>query len=108
LPESAFDRMLSPLHFVALSAVLLVIGTVGILTRRNLVVLLMSVELLLNAVNINLVTFGRGLHDTRGQIFALFVIADAVAEAAVGLALLIALYRNRETVLADELDLLKW
>ena len=100
--------MLPPVYFVSLSAMLLVIGTVGILTRRNLIVLLMSVELVLNAVNINLITFGRELHDVRGQIFALFVIADAVAEAAVGLALVIALFRNRETVLADELDLLKW
>jgi NADH-quinone oxidoreductase subunit K len=100
--------MISPVHYVALSAVLLTIGTVGILTRRNLVVLLMSVELVLNAVNINLVTFGHVFHDERGQIFALFVLADAVAEAAVGLALLIALFRNRETVFADEVDLLKW
>ena len=100
--------MITPVYYVALSAVLLVIGTAGILTRRNLVVLLMSVELVLNAVNINLVTFGHHLHDERGQVFALFVIADAVAEAAVGLALLIALFRNRETVLADEVDSLKW
>ena len=100
--------MSSPAHYVALSALLLTIGTVGILTRRNLVVLLMSVELVLNAVNINLVTFGHAFHDERGQIFALFVLADAVAEAAVGLALLIALFRNRATVFADEVDLLKW
>jgi len=100
--------MITSVHYVALSAVLLVIGTAGILTRRNLVVLLMSVELVLNAVNINLVTFGRHLHSDSGQIFALFVIADAVAEAAVGLALLIALFRNRQTVLADEVDSLRW
>lgn len=100
--------MIGPVHYIALSAILLTIGTAGILTRRNLVVLLMSVELVLNAVNINLVMFGHQLHTERGQVFALFVIADAVAEAAVGLALLIALYRNRETVLADEVDLLKW
>ncbi len=100
--------MPSTYHYVALSAILLGIGTIGILTRRNIIVLLMSVELVLNAVNINLVTFSHGLHDIRGQIFALFVIADAVAEAAVGLALLIALFRNRETVLADEVDLLRW
>ncbi|MDQ6677883.1 MAG: NADH-quinone oxidoreductase subunit NuoK [Acidobacteriota bacterium] len=100
--------MVSTYHYVALSAILLGIGTIGILTRRNIIVLLMSVELVLNAVNINLVTFSHALHDIRGQIFALFVIADAVAEAAVGLALLIALFRNRETVLADEVDLLRW
>ncbi len=100
--------MIANVHYVALSAVLLVIGTAGILTRRNLVVLLMSVELVLNAVNINLIAFGRSLHDDGGQIFALFVMADAVAEAAVGLALLIALFRNKETVLADEVDSLRW
>ncbi len=100
--------MIANVHYVALSAVLLVIGTAGILTRRNLVVLLMSVELVLNAVNINLVAFGRHLHDDSGQVFALFVMADAVAEAAVGLALLIALFRNKETVLADEVDSLRW
>jgi len=100
--------MIANVHYVALSAVLLVIGTAGILTRRNLVVLLMSVELVLNAVNINLVAFGRHLHDDSGQIFALFVMADAVAEAAVGLALLIALFRNKPTVLADEVDSLRW
>jgi len=100
--------MIANVHYVALSAVLLVIGTAGILTRRNLVVLLMSVELVLNAVNINLVAFGRHLHDDSGQIFALFVMADAVAEASVCLSLLIALFRNKPTVLADEVDSLRW
>ncbi|HWC96233.1 MAG TPA: NADH-quinone oxidoreductase subunit NuoK [Candidatus Sulfopaludibacter sp.] len=101
-------------HYLALSAALLLIGTVGVLTRRNIVIILMSIELILNAVNINLVAFSHSFAQSmpadhvRGQVFAIFVITDAVAEAAVGLGILIALFRNKETVLADEIDLLKW
>lgn len=103
--------MLHPIttvHYLALSAALLCIGTIGVLTRRNIVIILMSIELILNAVNINLVAFSNHLHNVNGQIFAIFVITIAVAEAAVGLGILIALFRNRGTVLADEVDLLKW
>jgi NADH-quinone oxidoreductase subunit K len=96
------------IHYVVLSVALLSIGTVGVLTRRNLVILLMSVELILNAVNINLIAFSHHFQHVTGQIFAIFVITVAVAEAAVGLGILIALFRNKETVLADEVDLLKW
>jgi NADH-quinone oxidoreductase subunit K len=103
--------MLHPIttvHYLVLSAALLLIGTIGVLARRNIVIVLMSIELILNAVNINLIAFSR-LHDKlHGQIFAIFVITVAVAEAAVGLGILIALFRNKETVLADEIDLLKW
>lgn len=99
---------LSPLHFLAVSAVLFAIGISGVLVRRNIVVVLMSIELMLNAVNINLVAFSRLHAHANGQVFALFVMSVAVAEAAVGLGILIALFRNRGTVLADELDLLKW
>jgi NADH-quinone oxidoreductase subunit K len=95
-------------HYIALSAALLLIGTVGVLTRRNIVIILMSIELILNAVNINLIAFSQALGNLSGQVFAIFVITDAVAEAAVGLGILIALFRNKETVLADEVDLLKW
>ena len=95
-------------HYVVLSAALLLIGSIGFLTRRNIVVVLMSIELILNAVNINLVTFSQHFQAMHGQIFAIFVITVAVAEAAVGLGILIALFRNRETVAADEIDLLKW
>jgi NADH-quinone oxidoreductase subunit K len=95
-------------HYLALSAALMLIGTVGVLTRRNVVVILMSVELILNAVNINLIAFSKHLGQLHGQVFAIFVIAVAVAEAAVGLGILIALYRNKGTVNADEVDLLKW
>lgn len=99
---------ITTLHYLALSAALLLIGTVGVLTRRNIVIILMSIELILNAVNINLVAFSRQLQHMGGQIFAIFVITVAVAEAAVGLGILIALFRNKETVQADEIDLLKW
>src|SRR5271157_1976192 len=101
---------ITQVHYLALSAALLLIGTIGVLTRRNIVIILMSIELILNAVNINLVSFSHTFGPARveGQIFAIFVIVDAVAEAAVGLGILIALFRNKETVLADEIDLLKW
>ena len=95
-------------HYIALSAALLLIGTVGVLTRRNIVIILMSIELILNAVNINLVAFSHVWGQVNGQIFAIFVIVDAVAEAAVGLGIIIAFFRNRETLLGDEMDLLKW
>ena len=95
-------------HYLALSAALLLIGTIGVLTRRNIVIILMSIELILNAVNINLIAFSHYWQHVNGQIFAIFVITAAVAEAAVGLGILIALFRNKETVLADEVDLLKW
>jgi NADH-quinone oxidoreductase subunit K len=99
---------ISETHYLVLSVALLLIGTVGVLTRRNIVIILMSIELILNAVNINLVTFSQAWKNMGGQIFAVFIITDAVAEAAVGLGILIALFRNKETVLADEVDLLKW
>ena len=95
-------------HYLVLSAALLLVGTVGVLARRNIVIILMSIELILNAVNINLIAFSRYFHSVNGQIFAIFVITVAVAEAAVGLGILIALFRNRETVQADEIELLKW
>jgi len=103
--------MLHPItttHYMVLSLALLIIGTAGVLTRRNMVVILMSIELILNAVNVNLIAFSRHLGNVQGQVFAIFVITIAVAEAAVGLGILIALFRNKETVQADEIDLLKW
>jgi NADH-quinone oxidoreductase subunit K len=95
-------------HYVALSLALLLIGTIGVIARRNIVVILMSIELILNAVNLNLIAFARHWKNLDGQVFAIFVITVAVAEAAVGLGLLIALFRNKETVNADEVNLLKW
>jgi NADH-quinone oxidoreductase subunit K len=95
-------------HYLVLSAALLAIGTIGVLTRRNIVIILMSIELILNAVNINLVAFSKHFQSVTGQVFAVFVITVAVAEAAVGLGILIALFRNKETVQADEIELLRW
>jgi len=95
-------------HYVFLSAALFTIGTIGVLTRRNVVIILISIELILNAVNINLVAFSQQLQSVNGQAFAIFVIVDAAAEAAVGLGIIIALFRNKETVNADEIDLMKW
>ena len=95
-------------HYVFLSAALLTIGVIGVLTRRNVVIILMSIELILNAVNINLVAFSKLFLSVNGQAFAVFVIVDAAAEAAVGLGIIIALFRNKETINADEIDLMKW
>lgn len=103
--------MLHPItmnHYLVLSVILLVIGVTGMLVRRNVVVMMMSVELILNAVNVNLIAFSKHMQDLNGQIFAIFVIVVAVAEAAIGLGILIALFRNKETVQVDEIDLLKW
>jgi NADH-quinone oxidoreductase subunit K len=95
-------------YYVYLAGGLFTVGVVGVLTRRNVIVILMSIELILNAVNINLVAFSQWFQSVNGQVFAIFVITDAAAEAAIGLGLIIALFRNKETVNADEIDLLKW
>jgi NADH-quinone oxidoreductase subunit K len=95
-------------NYLFLSFMLFTIGVIGVLTRRNVIVMLMSIELILNAVNINLVAFSRYWGGVGGQVFAIFVITDAAAEAAVGLGIILAFFRNRDTVLADEMDLLKW
>ncbi len=84
------------------------IGVVGVLTRRNIIIIFMSIELILNAVNINLIAFSAQLNDVVGQVFAIFVIAVAAAEAAVGLGIILAFYRNKETVNIDEMNLMKW
>jgi NADH-quinone oxidoreductase subunit K len=98
---------ITTLHYLVVAAALFIIGVIGVLTRRNVVIILMSIELILNAVNLNLVAFSR-LHNLQGQIFSIFIVADAAAEAAVGLGILIAFFRNKETVNMDEVDLLKW
>ena len=100
-----------PVHyFLVLSALLFSIGIYGVLARQNAVLVLLSIELMLNAVNINLVAFSAYLRDTGlgGQVFALFVIAVAAAEVGVGLAIVILIYRNRRTVDVDEMSLMKW
>jgi NADH-quinone oxidoreductase subunit K len=95
------------LHYLVVAAALFIIGVIGVLTRRNVVIILMSIELILNAVNLNLVAFSR-LWNLNGQVFSVFIMADAAAEAAVGLGIIIAFFRNKETVNMDEVDLLKW
>lgn len=100
--------MITPSHYMMLSAGLFIIGVIGVLVRRNLIVIFMSIELILNAVNINLVAFSQQLQNEIGQVFAIFVIAVAAAEAAVGLGIILAFYRNKETVNIDEMTLMKW
>ena len=94
-------------HYLLVGAVLFLIGMVGVITRRNVVIIFMSIELMLSAVNLNLLAFSR-LYGLHGQVFALFIASDAAAEAAVGLGILIAFFRNRATVNMDDVDLLKW
>ena len=100
--------------FLVIGALLFIIGVAGVLTRRNIIVIFMSIELILNAANLNFIAFSRYLHETgsvnalAGQLFAVFVIVVAAAEAAIGLGIVIALYRNKETIWVDEIDLLKW
>jgi NADH:ubiquinone oxidoreductase subunit K len=90
------------------SAVLFSAGVYGVLARRNAVMVLMAIELMLNAVNVNLVAFSAQLQSVTGQVFALFVIAVAAAEVGIGLALVILLFRNRASINVDEVNLLKW
>jgi NADH-quinone oxidoreductase subunit K len=96
--------------YLILAAALFCIGLYGVLARRNAIAILLSIELMLNAVNINLVAFWRYLNPANiaGQVFALIVFAVAAAEVAVGLAIVISVYRRRNTIVADEIDLLKW
>ncbi len=100
--------MITTSHYLVLSLIVFTVGVVGVLTRRNVIIVFMSIELMLNAVNLNLVAFSDRLQDLAGQVFSVFVITVAAAEAAVGLGIVIALYRNRETVNVDEIDLMKW
>src|SRR6059036_741635 len=90
------------------SAALFAIGVYGVLARRNAVLVLMSIELMLNAVNVNLIGFSASLRNLTGQVFALFIIAVAAAEVGIGLAIVILIFRNRETINVDEVNLLKW
>ncbi|HJL65443.1 MAG: NADH-quinone oxidoreductase subunit NuoK [Arenicellales bacterium] len=95
-------------HYLILGAILFAIGIVGIfLNRKNVVILLMSIELMLLSVNINFLAFSHYLGDPGGQVFVFFILTVAAAEAAIGLAILIALFRNRRTINVDDLDILK-
>jgi len=94
-------------YYLVLSAILFALGVTGVLVRRNVLVVLMSVEVMLNAVNLTLITYSRLLGNVEGQVLVLLVIAVAAAEAAVGLAIVVSLFRHRPTTDVDETDLLK-
>jgi NADH-quinone oxidoreductase subunit K len=114
--STALQRAQNPdlSKFLVIAALLFIIGVAGVLTRRNIIVIFMSIELILNAANLNFIAFSRYLQDTgnvnavAGQVFTVFVIVVAAAEAAIGLGIVIALYRNKETIWVDEIDILKW
>jgi len=95
-------------YYMALSAILFAIGVTGVLIRRNVIVMFLAIELMLNAVNLALVALGRRMGSMDGPVIVVFVMTVAAAEAAVGLAIIISMFRNRETVNADELNLLRW
>jgi NADH-quinone oxidoreductase subunit K len=100
--------VITPTHYAVLAAALFTIGLIGVMVRRNIIIIFMSIELMLNAVNINLVAFSAQWHQVVGQVFAIFVIAVAAAEAAVGLGIILAFYRNKETINIDEMNLMRW
>ena len=100
--------MITTTHYMVLSAGLFTLGLIGVMTRRNVIIILMSIELMLNAVNINFIAFSHQLQNAIGQVFAVFVIVVAAAEAAVGLGIILAFYRNKETVNIDEMSLMRW
>ena len=95
-------------YYLGLSAILFAIGVAGVLTRRNVIVVFMCIELMLNSVNLTLIAYSAFLGDITGQVLVFFVMAVAAAEAAVGLAIVIAVFRNKQTVNIDEINILKW
>ncbi|ABQ28377.1 NADH-quinone oxidoreductase subunit NuoK [Geotalea uraniireducens] len=100
--------MLALNNYLILSAILFSIGTIGVLVRRNAIVIFMCVEMMLNAVNLTFIAFSKYLGNIDGQIFVFFVMTVAAAEAAVGLALMIAFYKNRESIDVEDVNLMKW
>ena len=95
-------------YYLLLSGILFTIGVVGVLTRRNAIVVFMSIELMLNAVNLTLVAFSKQLNTLDGQVFVFFVMVVAAAEVAVGLALIVAIFRLKDTVSIDKINIMKW
>ena len=95
-------------YYLIVSAIMFSIGTIGVLTRRNAIVIFMCVEMMLNAVNLTFIAFSRYLGNLDGQVFVFFIMTVAAAEAAVGLALMIAFYNNRESIDVEDVNLLKW
>ena len=94
-------------HVLVVSLLLFAIGIIGVLTRRNAIIILMSIELMMNAANLNLVAFSRQLNQVGGQVFGVFTIAIAAGEVAVGLAVVLAMYRNRDSIHVDDVHLMK-
>lgn len=95
-------------NYLILSGILFAIGVIGVLTRRNVIIIFMCIELMLNAVNLTFVAFARYFNDMSGHVFVFMVMTVAAAEAAVGLAIIIAIFRNKETVDVDEINIMKW
>jgi NADH-quinone oxidoreductase subunit K len=95
-------------HYLALSALLFTIGTVGVILKKNVISIFLCIELMLNAVNLSFIAFSRYLNQVHGQILVFFVMVVAAAEAVVGLAITIALYRTRNTLNVDDADIMKW
>ena len=95
-------------YYVILSALVFLTGMVGVLIRRNIIIILLSIELMLNATNINFVAFSNHFHDVAGQVFVFFALTVAAAEVAVGLAIIIALHRAKDTINVEQFNLLKW
>jgi NADH-quinone oxidoreductase subunit K len=102
------NAMIPASYYLALSAILFTLGAVGVLIRRNVLVMFMSVEMMLNAVNLTLITYSRFLGNVDGQVFVLLVMAVAAAEVAVGLAIVVSFVRHKDTTDADEMNTLKW
>jgi len=100
--------MITTTHYMVVSAILFALGTFGVLTRRNAIVIFMCIELMLNAVNLTFIALSRQLGNMDGQVFVFFVMTVAAAEAAVGLALMITFFRNKDTIEVDDINLLKW
>ena len=100
--------MITLTHYLVLSAVLFTLGVVGVLVRRNAIIIFMCIELMLNAVNLSFVAFAHYLSSMQGQLFVFFTMTVAAAEAAVGLAIIVAVFRNKETVNIDDINIMKW
>ncbi|HHT9112477.1 MAG: NADH-quinone oxidoreductase subunit NuoK [Candidatus Brocadiaceae bacterium] len=100
--------MITITHYLVLSAILFTLGVVGVLVRRNAIIVFMCIELMLNAVNLSFVAFAHYLNSMQGQLFVFFTMTVAAAEAAVGLAIIVAVFRNKETVNIDDINIMKW
>lgn len=100
--------MITITHYLVLSAILFTLGVVGVLVRRNAIIIFMCIELMLNAVNLSFVAFAHYLNSMQGQLFVFFTMTVAAAEASVGLAIIVAVFRNKETVNIDNMNIMKW